>query len=72
MFIKDWSINVHDQFSYEQEPTTWGAISGTARYGGFYNTAGFLATWDLHDVVLSFGYDHFNFVSATSAYDYLI
>lgn len=71
VFIKDWRLNFHDQFSYEQDPTTWGAISGTARAGGFYNTAGTLATWDLHDIVLSFGYDHFNFVSASSTYDYL-
>jgi hypothetical protein len=71
VFIKDWHINFHDQFSYDQEPTTWGAISGTALFGGLYNTAGILASWDLHDVVLSFGYDHFNFESATSTYDYL-
>jgi len=71
VFIKDWHINFHDQFSYSQEATTWGAISGVARMGGLNNTAGVLASWDLHDVVLSFGYDHFNFVSATSTYDYL-
>ncbi len=71
VFIKDWRFNFHDQFSYEQDPTAWGAISGTARFGGFYNTAGLLASWDLHDVVLSFGYDHFNFVSSSSRFAYL-
>ena len=71
IFVKDVRINLHDWFYYQEDPTIWGGVSGTARFGGFYNTVGFLATWDLHDAVLSFGYDHFNFISSTSQYDYL-
>jgi hypothetical protein len=71
IFTKNLRINLHDQFSYEQDPTAWGAISRTARAGGLDNTLGAMAVWDLHDVVLSFGYDHFNFVSSSSTYDYL-
>jgi hypothetical protein len=71
IFTGNLRINLHDQFSYEQDPTAWGAISRSGAAGGFYNTLGAMAVWDLHDVVLSFGYDHFNFVSSSSTYDYL-
>ena len=70
-FTGNFRINFHDQFSYEEDPTPWGAVSGVARFGGFYNTLGAMALWDLHDVLLSFGYDHFNFVSSSSAFDFL-
>jgi len=66
-----WRLNVHDQFSYEQDPTAWGAISGTATYGGFYNTAGVLGSFDSHDVKASLGYDHFNFDASSAKYNYL-
>jgi len=69
--IKDFRINFHDWFSYQEDPTIYGGVSSTARFGGFYNTLGVLTTWDLHDVVLSLGYDHFNFISSSSTYDYL-
>ncbi len=69
--IKDFKLNLHDQFSYYEDPTVYGAVSGVARFGGFNNTAGILGTWDLHDVVLSLGYDHFNFIPSTSTYEYL-
>jgi len=71
LFLTNLRINFHDQFSYEQDPTAWGAVRGTASFGGFLNTVGATAAWDLHDVVLSFGYNHFNFVSSSSTYDYL-
>jgi hypothetical protein len=71
IIVKDFKINLHDQFYYQEDPTVYGAVSGTARFGGFFNTVGVLGTWDLHDVVLSLGYDHFNFISSTSTYDYL-
>ena len=71
LYLENWQINLHDQFSYEQDPTTWGAVSGHATYGGFYNTAGVLANWDLHDIVLSFGYDHYNFLASSSAFGFM-
>jgi len=71
VFIKQWRLNFHDQFSYEQDPTTWGAISGIADYGGFYNNGGLMASWNLHNTVLFFGYDHLIFVSSSDRYDYL-
>jgi len=71
LYVKNWQFNFHDQFSYSQDPTAYGAVSGTATFGGFQNTAGVLASWDLHDVVLSFGYDHYNYIADSSTYEYL-
>jgi hypothetical protein len=69
--IKDLRINVHDRFSYEHDPTAYGNVSGIARIGGLYNTAGLATIWDLHDVVLMFGYDHLNFLASSSEYERL-
>lgn len=69
--VKDFTLNLHEIFYYEQDPTLYGSVSDKARFGGFYNTAGLEATWDLHDVVLSLGYDHFNFIASSSTYEYL-
>jgi hypothetical protein len=71
LFLTNLRLNFHDQFSYEEDPTAWGAVRGTASFGGFNNTVGAAAVWDLHDAVLSFGYNHFNFISSSSTYDYL-
>jgi len=68
--IQQFKINLHDLFSYYEDPTIYGSVSGVTRFGGFENTAGVLGTWDLYDVVLSLGYDHYNFISSTTAYSY--
>ena len=69
--VKDVRINLHDRFQYTQDPASQGSVAGTARYGGFDNVAGLKATWDLRDVLLSLGYDHRNFSSLSSEFDYL-
>jgi hypothetical protein len=71
MFIKDFSINLHDQFSLEQDPGTEAAVAGTSEYGTFLNTAGTTVTWDLEDVVLTLGYDHQNSLATTGEFSYL-
>jgi len=45
-------------------------VSNSGLYGGLNNTAGVSVTWDLEDVILTAGYDHVNFVSASSAFAY--
>ena len=67
-FIKDIRINLHDRFSYQLDPTANGEISGRGSYGGFQNVLGFTTIWDLRNVVLSFGYDHVNFISSSSVW----
>ena len=71
VYVGDFKINVHDRFSYEQDPTAAGELSGTARFGGFYNTTGIQALWDVQKVVISLGYDHSVFLPSDTRYEYL-
>ncbi|MHC1765418.1 MAG: outer membrane beta-barrel protein [Verrucomicrobiia bacterium] len=71
MFIKDLLINVHNRMSYIRDPGQEAAVANSVRYGGFDNTAGIATTLDLNDLVLTIGYDHNNFISSSSDYEYL-
>jgi hypothetical protein len=71
IFVGDFRINLHDRFSLEQDPIAEVALSNVADYGRFQNTAGVSVLWDLNAAVATLGYDHYNFVSTTSAFDYL-
>ena len=70
MYIKDISIDFHDRFNMTANSESEAAISGTALYGTFMNTAGLAVTWDLEDVVLTLGYDHQNTLSEFQQFDY--
>jgi hypothetical protein len=71
IFVRDFKISLHDRFSYTQDPISQGSISGEAEFGGFYNTAGTGVDWDLNEMMISFGYDHYNFISSVAQFDYL-
>ena len=71
IFVNDFRINIHDRFSLEQDPVAEVALSNVADYGRFQNTAGISVLWDLNKAVATFGYDHYTFISTTSAFDYL-
>ena len=71
IFVGDFRINIHDRMSLQQDPIAEGALSNTADYGRFENTAGVSVLWDLNKILLTVGYDHYTFVSTTSAFDYL-
>lgn len=71
IFVSDFRINVHDRFSLEQDPIGEAQLSNVADYGRFQNTAGVSVLWDLNKAVVTLGYDHFNFISTTSDFDYL-
>jgi hypothetical protein len=71
IFVGDFRINIHDRMSEQQDPVAEGALSNVANYGRFENTAGVSVLWDLNQVLLTVGYDHYTFVSTTSAFDYL-
>jgi hypothetical protein len=71
IFVGDFRINFHDRMSLEQDPVTEVALSNVADYGRFQNTAGVSVMWDLNKAVATVGYDHYNYVSTTSAFDYL-
>ena len=71
VFVGDFRINFHDRISLEQDPVSEIALSNVVDYGRFQNTAGVSVLWDLNKAVATFGYDHYNYVSTTSAFDYL-
>jgi hypothetical protein len=70
-FVGDVAINLHDAFSYQQDPTQVGQLSNQTRLSRFQNDVGVSAKWDLSDVVLSADYDHANFWVMQSIYNYL-
>lgn len=55
IYIKDFWINLHDQFSYVQDSSQNANVANTGVYGTFQNTAGLSGTWDLNDVTLALG-----------------
>src|SRR5436853_1730173 len=71
IFVGDFRINIHDRMQLQQDPIQEGALSNVQDYGRFENTAGVSVLWDLNKILLQIGYDHYNFVSTTSAFDYL-
>lgn len=71
VFVGDFRINFHDRFSLEQDPIGEAGLSNVADYGRFQNTAGVSVLWDLNKAVVTFGYDHYNFIATNSDFDYL-
>ena len=64
-------INIHDGFALLQDPVDQPDLSNVTDFGRFTNTAGVTVVADLNTVVLTLGYDHFNYISLNSDYDYL-
>jgi len=71
VFIGDFRINFHDRPSLQQDPIAELALSNVVDYGRFENTAGVSLLWDLNKAVVTLGYDHYNYVSTNSDFDYL-
>jgi hypothetical protein len=71
IFVGDFRINIHDRMSLQEDPISEGQISNTADYGRFENTAGISVLWDLNKVLLTVGYDHYNFIATNNDFDYL-
>jgi len=74
VFVGDFRINLHDRFSYHQNPLQQGAITGTnenaASYGTAQNYVGVGVDWDLNKLTVSFGYDYSLNFSTSEAYSY--
>lgn len=71
IFVGDFRINIHDRMSLQQDPISEAAISNTADYGRFENTAGISVLWDLNKVQATLGYDHYNFIATNNDFDYI-
>jgi hypothetical protein len=71
IYVQDFRINLHDRFSLQQDPVAQLELSNVVDYGRFENSAGISVLWDLNKAVLTFGYDHYTYVSTTDAFSYL-
>jgi hypothetical protein len=71
VYIKKTHLNLHDRFSYVNDSSAYGMVSGVTRLGGFNNTVGLSATHEFNRFALSFDYDHVNFLSAQQEFSYL-
>ena len=56
-------ITFHERIDIAQDPIDEPTLSNTAEFRRLENTAGFTALWDLNKLMLTAGYDHFNYVS---------
>lgn len=72
-YVGDYfKFNVHDAFDIRQDPVDAAELSNVTNFGRFTNTAGITGTADLHDgVILTGEYDHFNYISLNSDFNYL-
>lgn len=72
VYVSQFRFSFYDEFSYVQDPTREGAISGSAEYGGFSNSAGMNVDWRVNEKLsLNSGYDHFNFISTDDEFEFL-
>jgi hypothetical protein len=71
IFVGDFRINIHDRMLLQQDPIENGALSNTSDYTRFENTAGISVLWDLNKVLLTVGYDHYNFVAINNDFSYI-
>ncbi|MDB6018449.1 MAG: hypothetical protein JWR19_2938 [Pedosphaera sp.] len=80
LFVGDFRIRLHERISYQESLFFNGVTGDDVRFFNFNdvgtfsrldNQAGFEVTWDLNQAVLSAGYNHENFISNTSSFEYL-
>jgi hypothetical protein len=80
IFVGDFRIRLHERFSYQEslffnsfsgEDTRFYNFNNVGKFSRFDNETGFHVDWDLNKVVLSAEYNHENFISTTSSFDYL-
>jgi hypothetical protein len=63
IYTGDFKITIHDDFSYQQDPTDEAALTNIVNFNRFENDAGIGVLWDLNKVILNLSYDHLNFYS---------
>jgi len=63
VYVGDFKINFHDQFSVQQDPAAIGSVTNVVNFDRIQNIAGIGVLWDLNQLILSFNYDHISFIS---------
>ena len=71
VFVGDCTVNFHDNFSYQQDPTQIAQLSNQVRLVSLQNDVGVSAKWDLGQFVVQADYDHTNLWVTDSIYDYI-
>ena len=72
IYVADiFRINIHDSFELLQDPVDQPSLSNVTNFGRFTNTAGVTGVADLNTLVLTAGYDHFNYIALNDDYNYL-
>ena len=72
VYIADmFRLNFHDSFALLQDPVDTPELNGVTNFGRFINTVGVTAVGDFNTIIATVGYDHTNYVSLNSSYDYL-
>jgi hypothetical protein len=71
VYVGDFRFNLHDRLSIQQNAVDTIDLSNVARFERLENSAGIWALWDLNQVRILAGYDHYLFQSLDSTFDYL-
>ena len=80
LFVGDVHLQFHERFSYQESLffNSFGAanqpffnFNNVGTFARLDNIAGFDATWSLDKALISASYNHEDFISETSAFDYL-
>ncbi len=58
IYSGDFRINLHNRLEIRQETYQNPLVAGTGDYQRLENTVGVTVDWDLHDLILTAGYDH--------------
>lgn len=71
VYVGDFAINLHDEFSLSQDTSQDPTAGGIADIFRLENTVGTTVTWDLNKMLLDFNYDHYNYIPFDDVYKYL-
>lgn len=64
-------VNLHDRFAIVQNPVDEITLSNAARFDRLQNALGVTAFWDLNDLQIVLGYDHFDYRTFDDQFDFL-
>ncbi len=70
LYVGDFLFNIHDRFSIPMSVYEVPTVSGRGDYQRLENVVGFTGNWDLNKILVSFGYDHADYVSLNSTYQF--
>jgi hypothetical protein len=67
IYAGDFVINLHDRISVTENAYQNQSVNGNTTYSSLQNTVGANALWDLNKALVTFGYDHGNYLALDSS-----